>query len=106
MLKITKENIEKFAEEMFQFNCYHEYNPMCFSVSDILREQRAFQVTDMILNELDKAGFNMQSIKTFKLHGWKVDDFTSPVLEEPVLLMKNEEYENYFMNKGIIIFNS
>lgn len=36
---ITKDNVENFAEEMFKFNCNNTYNSLCFSCSDIRREQ-------------------------------------------------------------------
>lgn len=100
-IKINKSNIEKFAEEMFQFNCAHEYNSQCFSTSDIMREQSAFRITDIILEQLDKAGFDMQSIGSFKAHEWKIDDLTAPVIENPILVIENCMYEAYLDSKGI-----
>ena len=75
---ITKDNAENFAEEMFKFNCNNTYNSLCFSCSDIKREQHALNCTDAIIEEMDKAGFNMTAIQAFKQHNWKVDDLVSP----------------------------
>lgn len=82
---ITKDNAENFAEEMFKFNCNNTYNSLCFSCSDIRREQHALNCTDAIIEEMDKAGFDMTAIQAFKQHNWKVDDLISPNKDNPVL---------------------
>ena len=86
---------------MFQFNCFHQYNSLCFSKNDILRERAAFGETDRVLEKLNKAGFDMQNIKAFKDHNWKVDDLAGPVKEVPVLEFTSEMYENYLDIKNI-----
>ena len=58
---ITKDNVENFAKEMFKFNCNNTYNSLCFSCSDIRREQHALNCTDAIIKEMDKAGFDIIS---------------------------------------------
>lgn len=100
-IMITKENIENFAEEMFQFNCSHEYNSLCFSCSDIKRERQAFNCTDAIIEEMDKAGFDMATIQAFKEHGWKVDDLVSENKDNPVLYFTCAMYEHYLDRKNI-----
>lgn len=100
-IMITKDNIEKFAEEMFKFNCSHEYNSLCFSVSDIMREQHAFTLTDTIIEAMDKSGFDMHAINAFKQHNWKVDDLTSPNKDNPVLCFTCNMYECYFDRQKI-----
>lgn len=103
MIKITKDNIEQFAEVMYRFNCAHEYNSLCCSVSDIKRELNAFQITDKILEELDVAGFDMSSIKTFKKYNWKIDNLQSPVIENPIYLLENEAYIKFLSEHKIRI---
>ena len=100
-IKIDKTNIQKFAEEMFKFNCANSYNNHCFSTSDIMREKTAYQITDLILEALDKAGFDMQSIQAFKEHEWNVEDLTSPNIENPILLFQSKMYETYLKNNDI-----
>lgn len=100
-IKITKHNIEQFAEHMFQFNSFNQYNSKCFSTNDIIRERKAFHVTDILLEQLDKAGFDMSTIKAFKNHNWRVDDLTAPVLDNPVLIIESTMYETYFDAKNI-----
>lgn len=92
---IAKDNVENFAEEMFKFNCNNTYNSLCFSCSDIKREQHALNCTDAIIEEMDKAGFDMTAIQTFKQHNWKVDDLVSTNKDNPVLYFTCNMYENY-----------
>lgn len=98
---ITKDNVENFAEEMFKFNCNNTYNSLCFSCSDIKREQHALNCTDAIIEEMDKAGFDMTAIQAFKQHNWKVDDLVSPNKDNPVLYFTCNMYENYLDRKNI-----
>lgn len=100
-ITINKNNIETFAEEMFRFNCFHQYNSMCFSTNDILRERTAFHETDIILEKLNKAGFDVNTVKAFKEHNWNVEDLTGPVKENPVLTFQSEMYEKYLDIKNI-----
>lgn len=98
---ITKDNIENFAEEMFKFNCNNMYNSLCFSCSDIRREQHALNYTDAIIEEMDKAGFDMTAIQAFRQHNWKVDDLVSPNKDNPVLYFTCNIYENYLDRQNI-----
>ena len=101
---ITKDNVENFAEEMFKFNCNNTYNSLCFSCSDIKREQHALNCTDAIIEEMDKAGFDMTAIQAFKQHNWKVDDLVSPNKDNPVLYFTCNIYENYLdRQNGILL---
>lgn len=98
---IDSSNVDAFAEEMFRFNCAHEYNSMCFSAGDVAREQAAKHETDMIIEKMAAAGFNVHEIKAFKDHDWKVDDLAVTPVEEPVLIVNSSLYENYFDSRGI-----
>lgn len=101
-IKIDKANIDSFAEVMFAFNVANQYNSQCFSASDICREREAFAITDIILEQLDKAGFDMQEVQAFKRYGWKVDDLASPVIENPVLMFECQAYERYLDSRNIV----
>lgn len=101
-IRIDKTNIESFAEVMFGFNIANQYNSQCFSVSDIRRELEAFAVTDIILEQLDKAGFDMQEVQAFKQYGWNVDDLVAPVFENPVLVFECQAYERYLDSRNIV----
>ena len=98
---ITKDNVENFAEEMFNFNCSHEYNSLCFSTNDIMRERQAFNCSDAIIEEMDKAGFNMTTIKSVQKHNWNIDDLISPNQDNPVLYFTCDMYEHYLDRKNI-----
>ena len=50
---------------------------------------------------MDKAGFDMTTINTFKQHGWKVDDLTSPNKDNPVLYFTCDMYECYLNRQKI-----
>lgn len=101
LIRIDSSNVEAFAEEMFRFNCAHEYNSMCFSAGDVAREQVAKHETDMIIEKMAVSGFNVHEIKAFKDHNWKVDDLTVVPVENPMLVIESSLYENYFSNRGI-----
>lgn len=101
---ITKDNIQSFAEELFNFNCSHEYNPLCFSIKDIKREEQAFSIVDSILEKLDQAGFDMSKIKAFSQHNWKIDDLKSPNKENPILYINSSMVERYLDSKNILTY--
>jgi hypothetical protein len=91
---------------MFNFNCSHEYNNECFSVGDILREQKALSITDNVLNAMSEAGFDIQNITAFKEHNWRVSDLTGPVSENPELVFTSDWYSAYFDRNGITKYYS
>ena len=101
IIKIDNKNIKEFTEHMFKFNCVNCYNEESFSVSDIERESRAHHATDILLEQLDKAGFNLQSVPTFEEHNWNISDLVSPNRTNPVLFISSPMYESYFDYRNI-----
>ena len=101
IIKITNKNINEFTEHMFSFNCANSYNEESFSASDIERDLRAHHTTGILLEQLDEAGFDLQSAPTFERHDWNVSDYASPNTDNPVLFVSSSMYEAYFDYRNI-----
>ena len=101
IIKIDNTNVQGFAEIMVKFNRAHRYNSDCYSMSDIRRERCAFALSNMIIEELDKVGFDIQVLNAFIENKWRIDDLVSPNVEKPVLFVTSHMYENYLDNENI-----
>lgn len=98
-IKIDKTNVQEFACEMNKFADSNRPNKHCYGMQDLAKEERALTVNDALIEAMDHAGFDLQSITAFK--DWNIDDLVSPRKENPVLYFKSWFWECYFENQGI-----
>ena len=94
IIKIDNSNVQEFACEMNKFSDFNTPNRHCYGMQDLDRERRAGIVNDTLIEAMDRAGFDLQSITAFK--DWKIDDLVSPRKENPVLYVTSWFYEIYF----------
>lgn len=99
IIKIDNSNVQEFAYEMNRFADFNRPNRHCYGMQDLAKEERALTVNDALIEAMDRAGFDLQSITAFK--DWNMDDLVSPRKENPVLYVTSWFYEIYFDNNDI-----
>lgn len=95
IIKIDSSNVQKFAYDMCKFADFNRPSKHCFGMQDLAKEQRALTVNDVLVEAMDKAGFDIQSLTALKENDWKIDDLVSPNKENPVLFINSWFYEIY-----------